>query len=85
MKEELFSELVEVGRKGEPFFAAQKQPARMAVFEAPDMAAIRGDYGLSQTKVAALLGISVRTLQNWEQGRRCPRRTRESASQSGLS
>ncbi len=50
MKEELFSELVEVGRKGEPFFAAQKQPARMAVLEAPDMAAIRGDYGLSQTK-----------------------------------
>ena len=36
------------------------------------VAAIREEYGLSQAKFAALLGISVRTLQNWEQGRRRP-------------
>jgi putative transcriptional regulator len=36
------------------------------------VAAIRQEYGLSQDKFAALLGISVRTLQNWEQGRREP-------------
>jgi putative transcriptional regulator len=41
-------------------------------FEDPDVAAIRDELGLSQTKFAALLGISVRTLQNWEQGRRRP-------------
>jgi putative transcriptional regulator len=28
--------------------------------------------GLSQTAFAALLGVSVRTLQDWEQGRREP-------------
>lgn len=28
--------------------------------------------GLSQTAFAALLGVSVRTLQDWEQGRRAP-------------
>ena len=28
--------------------------------------------GLSQAKFAALLGVSVRTLQDWEQGRREP-------------
>jgi putative transcriptional regulator len=27
---------------------------------------------LSQSEFAALLGVSVKTLQNWEQGRRSP-------------
>lgn len=34
--------------------------------------AIRESYSLSQTKFAVLLGISVKTLQNWEQGGREP-------------
>ena len=32
----------------------------------------RGKTGLSQPKFAQLLGVSVRTLQEWEQGRRSP-------------
>jgi DNA-binding transcriptional regulator YiaG len=32
----------------------------------------RRALGLSQTKFAGLLGVSVDTLQNWEQGRRKP-------------
>jgi putative transcriptional regulator len=39
---------------------------------APDVAAIRGRFRLSQAKFAALLGISTGTLRNWEQGRRAP-------------
>lgn len=38
----------------------------------PSVAFIRERTGLSQTKFAALLGVSVRTLQEWEQGRRAP-------------
>ncbi len=33
---------------------------------------IREKSGLSQTEFAKLLGVSVRTLQDWEQGRRKP-------------
>jgi len=33
---------------------------------------IREGYKLSQAQFAALLGISVGTLRNWEQGRRAP-------------
>jgi len=42
------------------------------VVSVPDVAAIREKTGLSQSKFAALLGVSVRTLQGWEQGRRAP-------------
>ena len=38
----------------------------------PDVAGIRKKTGLSQSRFAQLLGVSVRTLQDWEQGRRCP-------------
>ena len=37
-----------------------------------DVAVIRERLGLSQSAFAALLGVSVRTLQDWEQGRRTP-------------
>ena len=42
------------------------------VINVPDVASIRTKTGLSQARFAALLGVSVRTLQDWEQGRRAP-------------
>ena len=42
------------------------------VVSVPSVAAIREATGLSQAKFAFLLGVSVRTLQEWEQGRRAP-------------
>lgn len=42
------------------------------VVNVPDIAGIREKTGLSQARFAALLGVSVRTLQDWEQGRRAP-------------
>ncbi len=38
----------------------------------PPVAEIREKTGLSQSRFATLLGVSVRTLQDWEQGRRIP-------------
>ena len=38
----------------------------------PPVAETRARVGLSQAEFARLLGVSVRTLQEWEQGRRVP-------------
>ncbi len=42
------------------------------VVNVPDVGKIREKTGLSQARFAELLGVSVRTLQDWEQGRRAP-------------
>jgi putative transcriptional regulator len=42
------------------------------VITLPPIAEIRTKVGLSQSEFARLLGVSVRTLQEWEQGRRLP-------------
>lgn len=42
------------------------------VINIPGIAKIRKKTGLSQARFAQLLGVSVRTLQDWEQGRRSP-------------
>ena len=42
------------------------------VITVPSVTSIRERTGLSQSRFAQLLGVSVRTLQEWEQGRRAP-------------
>ena len=42
--------------------------------ELPPVVEARQNVGLSQSRFAELLGVSVRTLQDWEQGRRKPSR-----------
>ena len=46
------------------------EPGR--VVNVPEVSEIRNKVGLSQSRFAELLGVSVRTLQDWEQGRRAP-------------
>jgi putative transcriptional regulator len=42
------------------------------VIALPAISHIRAETKLSQARFAHLLGVSVRTLQDWEQGRRAP-------------
>ena len=72
MKEELFNELVESVREGGKILRGKKKPSRKFVIETPNVKKLRAGYKLSQTEFAALMGISVKTLRNWEQGRRVP-------------
>ncbi|HEY4066581.1 MAG TPA: helix-turn-helix domain-containing protein [Burkholderiaceae bacterium] len=48
------------------------QSARVTKVKLPEAAEARARVGLSQQEFAILLGVSPRTLQDWEQGRREP-------------
>jgi putative transcriptional regulator len=72
MKDKVFAELLESVREGSDIIHPRKRASRDFLFELPDVKAIRKKYGLSQSKFAEMLGISLGTLRNWEQGRRKP-------------
>jgi putative transcriptional regulator len=78
MRKDLFDQLVESVKEMKEIQAGKRRAARVTYADdllrtgTPDVATLRGHFQLSQAKFAALLGISVNTLQNWEQGRRVP-------------
>ena len=72
MRKEPFNELVESVRQGGAILRGKAKPSRAFEIAAPDVKRIRAQYQLSQSEFAALMGISVATLRNWEQGRRTP-------------
>jgi putative transcriptional regulator len=49
------------------------EPSRVFTVEGPDVKSIRCKLRVTQSDFATMLGISVRTLENWEQRRRTPR------------
>ena len=77
MRKELFEELLQSVKEMKAIEAGRLKPSRVThardlLESVPDVTALRAQFKLSQAKFAALLGISVNTLQNWEQGRRAP-------------
>jgi len=73
MKDELFQELTESIREMKAIDAGKKKPSRVYNIDTSNPAqAARIRMKLSQEKFARLLGVSVATLRNWEQGRREP-------------
>lgn len=72
MNNKLFSELQKSIKEGGKILKDKRKPSREFNFNSPDPKMIRENLGLSQLKFAKILGISVSTLQNWEQGRRKP-------------
>ena len=72
MNDEDFDKLCESIRQAGDIKRGKRKPSRVYVHRDPDAKAIRERLGLSQSRFAAIIGVSVRTLQNWEQGRREP-------------
>lgn len=72
MKDDLFDELLSSVQEMDAIVKGQKAAARLTDFPEPEVKAIREKVGLSQSRFAMLIGVSKRTLENWEQGRRHP-------------
>lgn len=72
MKDELFDELVASLKEGSAILRGVAPASRTFDIEPVDVKQIRRGYRLTQAEFAAMLGVSLRTLQNWEQGRRVP-------------
>ena len=73
MKKELVEELKQSLREANLIKRGQMKPGRVLhVNPESNIVLVRGKLGMSQSKFAAILGISADTLQNWEQGRRKP-------------
>lgn len=74
MNEDRFEKMMEGVKQGAAYLKGQQEPSR--VFEVtvliPDAKNIRRKLKVSQPEFARMMGISVRTLQNWEQKRRVP-------------
>ena len=75
MKDELFQQLAASLKEGGGILRGEMEASRTTSLEWPDAKAIREKLGLSQIQFASLIGISPRTLQNWEQGHRHPEGT----------
>jgi putative transcriptional regulator len=75
MNHEMFNELVKSVKEAGQIKRGELKPSRTFTANTIDVKVIREQTGLSQTQLAALMGISRRTLQHWETGRRQPQGT----------
>jgi len=72
MRKKLFDDLVESIKEAGKIHRGEMPPSRKFVFGPMDIKAIRKRVGKSQDEFARMIGVSVATLRNWEQGRRSP-------------
>jgi|SRR5687767_4805243 putative transcriptional regulator len=68
-----FEQLLKGVKEMKRHMAGQRvRGARTTRLEATDVQAIRKAANISQSQFAKLIGVNLRTLQNWEQGRTRP-------------
>ena len=72
MRQKDFDRLVASVKQAGAIRRGQLKPGRVTEFRPEDVRAIRGKLEKSQEEFALMIGVSVATLQNWEQGRRRP-------------
>ena len=72
MNEQDFELLVESIKQAGEIKRGERKPSRVFEFSPLDVKAIRARLDQSQSEFARMIGVSVGTLRNWEQGRRKP-------------
>lgn len=65
MKQDLTSSLGKIRR-------GRLKPTRVTAFRPADVRSIHEKVDASQAEFALMIGVSIATLRNWEQGRRTP-------------
>ena len=73
MDKRLFGDLVASLKQAGEIARGSRPPSRSFSHPQSRIKAIRKRTKLSQSEFALLMGVSVKTLQNWEQARRVPR------------
>jgi putative transcriptional regulator len=68
----MFEELLDSVREAGAILRGRKKASRRVTIGASGVRRIRERTSLSQSEFARLIGVSVKTLQNWEQDRRRP-------------
>ena len=72
MKRQMFEELLGSVREGGAILRGRRRASRRIAIRSSGVRVIRERTSLSQSEFAQLIGVSVKTLQNWEQDRRRP-------------
>lgn len=72
MDKELFEQLTQGMKEAIAIAKGDMKSSRVFTVEPPDVKAVREKTGLSQSEFAQMIGVKVKTLQNWEQHRRNP-------------
>ena len=72
MKQKEFEELIDSVREAGRILRGEARSSREFSFTPEDVQSIRKRLKKSQDEFALMIGVSVATLRNWEQGRRQP-------------
>ncbi len=72
MDDQEFQKLVKSVKQMGAIMRGEDIPHRRTVVTQIDVKALRERTGLTQAKFSTMIGVSIKTLQNWEQGRREP-------------
>lgn len=72
MKDTAFQELLTSIRQAGRIRRGTLKPARVTTFRPADVKSIREKLKASQAEFALMIGVSIATLRNWEQGWRRP-------------
>ena len=73
MNKKNFAELLQSVKEAGKIMRGEMKPSRQFVFDdKEDIQEVRQGFNTSQSEFAQFMGVSINTLQNWEQGRRRP-------------
>lgn len=72
MNEHDFQELLSSVQEMKAIERGEQKPSRVFKYDPLNIKAIRAKLELTQREFALMIGVSIGTLRNWEQGRRVP-------------